>query len=322
MEIMMSKYRSALPQVSGGTFLSDGGMETTFIFHDGIELPHFASFVLLDTPAGRKALKGYYEKYLAIARDRGVGFVLDTATWRANPDWGAKLGYDGEALKAIDVASIALLEELRAEWESAATPCVISGAIGPRGDGYKAGNMDAEEAEAYHAEQIAAFAATNADMVTAYTMNNINEAIGIARAAKAHGMPCAISFTVETDGRLATGKTLREAIETVDRESGSYPLYYLINCAHPTHFESALAAGEPWVKRILGVKANASTKSHAELDESETLDAGDPVDLGRRYRALRRSFPTMRILGGCCGTDHRHVAAICEACVPPTALSA
>jgi len=322
MEIMMSKYRSALPQVSGGTFLSDGGMETTFIFHDGIELPHFASFVLLDTPAGRKALKGYYEKYLAIARDRGVGFVLDTATWRANPDWGAKLGYDGEALKGIDVASIALLEELRAEWESAATPCVISGAIGPRGDGYKAGNMDAGEAEAYHAEQIAAFAATSADMVTAYTMNNINEAIGIARAAKAHGMPCAISFTVETDGRLVTGKSLREAIETVDRESGSYPLYYLINCAHPTHFESALAAGEPWVKRILGVKANASTKSHAELDESETLDAGDPVDLGRRYLALRRSFPTMRILGGCCGTDHRHVAAICEACVPPTALSA
>jgi homocysteine S-methyltransferase len=322
MEIMMSKYRSALPQVSGGTFLSDGGMETTFIFHDGIELPHFASFVLLDTPAGRKALKGYYEKYLAIARDRGVGFVLDTATWRANPDWGAKLGYDGEALKAIDVASIALLEELRAEWESAATPCVISGAIGPRGDGYKAGNMDAEEAEAYHAEQIAAFSATAADMVAAYTLGTVEEAVGIARAAEAHEMPCAISFTVETDGRLVTGKSLREAIETVDRETGSYPLYYLINCAHPTHFESALATGEPWVKRILGVKANASTKSHAELDESETLDAGDPIDLGRRYLALRRSFPTMRILGGCCGTDHRHVAAICEACVPPTALSA
>ena len=318
----MSKYRNALPQLDGGTFLSDGGMETTFIFHDGLELPHFASFVLLDSEAGRRSLKGYYEKYLKIASDRGVGFVLDTATWRANPDWGAKLGYDANALQAINIASIGLLEELRARWESAATPCVISGAIGPRGDGYKAGNMDAAEAEAYHGSQIAAFAGTNADMVTAYTLTNIDEAIGVARASKAHGMPCAISFTVETDGRLVTGKTLQEAIETVDRETGGYPLYYLINCAHPTHFEGALAAGEPWMTRILGVKANASAKSHAELDESETLDSGDPIDLGRRYQLLRRSFPTMRILGGCCGTDHRHVAAICEACVPPLALSA
>ena len=318
----MARYRNALPQLNGGTFLSDGGMETTLIFHDGLELPHFASFVLLASDAGRRSLKGYYEKYLAIAREGCVGFVLDTATWRANPDWGAKLGYDASALKAVNLASIALLEELRADWQSTATPCVISGAIGPRGDGYKAGNMDAREAEAYHAAQIATFAGTNADMVSAYTLTNIDEAIGIARAAKAHAMPCAISFTVETDGKLATGKTLRQAIEAVDNETESYPVYYLINCAHPSHFDSALAAGEAWTRRILGVKANASAKSHAELDESETLDAGDPADLGRRYRQLTRSFPTMRILGGCCGTDHRHVAAICQACVPPFAVSA
>jgi homocysteine S-methyltransferase len=312
----MAKYRDALPQMRGGTFLSDGGMETTLIFHDGLELPHFASFVLLDSESGRRTLKRYYEKYLEIARSRDVGFILDSATWRANPDWAEKLGYGEQALKAVNAASIRLLEELRSEWESLTTPCVISGAIGPRGDGYKAGNMDAEEAEAYHAAQIAAFAEAGADMVTAYTLTNIDEAIGIARAAKAQSMPCAISFTVETDGRLVTGKTLQDAIETVDRETGGYPLYYLINCAHPSHFEGALAVGEPWMKRILGVKANVSAKSHAELDESTTLDAGDPIDLGRRYGALRQRFPTMRILGGCCGTDHRHVAAICEACVP------
>lgn len=318
----MPKYRDALPQLNGGMFLSDGGMETTLIFHDGVDLPHFASFVLLDSEDGRGRLKSYYEKYLTIARDRGVGFVLDSATWRANPDWGAKLGYDRDALKAVNVASIALLEELRAAWESPATPCVVSGAIGPRGDGYKAGNMDAQEAEAYHAAQISAFAEAGADMVAAYTLTNIDEAIGIARAARAHGIACAIAFTLETDGRLVTGRTLQDAIETVDRETGGYPAYYLVNCAHPTHFESALAAGEPWMKRILGIKANASTKSHAELDESETLDAGDPIDLGRRYRELTRSFPGVRILGGCCGTDHRHVAAICEACLPPLARSA
>lgn len=318
----MAKYRHDLPQQRGGIFLTDGGMETSLIFNDGADLPHFASFVLLDKEEGRTLLTKYYESYLAIARDNRLGFVLDTPTWRANPDWGTKLGYDAAALKAINVNSIAFLKGLRAKWESAEMPCVISGAIGPRGDGYKAGNMDADEAEAYHGAQIAAFAESGADMVTAFTLTGINEAIGIARAARSNGIPCAISFTVETDGRLVKGETLREAIEAVDRETGNAPIYFMINCAHPTHFEQALRTGEAWTERIHGVRANASAKSHAELDESETLDAGDPLDLGRRYRGLQQSFPKMRILGGCCGTDHRHVAAICEACMPPPALSA
>jgi homocysteine S-methyltransferase len=311
----MAKYRHDLPQRRGGIFLTDGGMETTLIFHHGLELPHFAAFVLLDSEEGREHLKRYYESYLVIAREKGTGFVLDSPTWRANPDWGAKLGYDAAALKSINVRSIEFLNELRSSWERPNTPCVISGAIGPRGDGYKAGNMDASEAEAYHAPQIAAFAEAGADMVTAFTLNGINEAIGIARAAKAQRVPVAISFTVETDGRLVKGETLRDAIETVDRATQNGSEYFLINCAHPTHFEGALNAGETWVGRIHGVRANASAKSHQELDESETLDAGDPADLSRRYVDLRRSFPGMRILGGCCGTDHRHVAAICEACI-------
>ena len=318
----MAKYRDDLPQLRSGIFLTDGGMETTLIFHQGIELPHFAAFVLLDSVEGRQQLKQYYASYLAVAREHGVGFVLDSPTWRANADWGIKLGYDASALRAINVRSIALLEELRAGWERPGAPCVISGAIGPRGDGYKAGNMEAGEAEAYHQTQIAAFVEGGADMVTAFTLTSINEAIGIARAARAQRIPAAISFTVETNGRLVKGETLREAIETVDRETGSSPEYFLINCAHPTHFEDALKAGEAWTARIHGVRANASTKSHAELDESTTLDPGDPVDLGRRYLKLRGAFPKMRILGGCCGTDHRHAAAICDACVPPRALSA
>jgi homocysteine S-methyltransferase len=318
----MAKYRHALPQHRGGIFLTDGGMETTLIFHEGVELPHFAAFVLLDNAEGREKLKQYYASYLAVARRHGTGFVLDSPTWRANPDWGLKLGYDAAALDEINARSIAFLEQLRAEWERPDAPCVISGAIGPRGDGYKAGNMDAAEAEEYHRAQIAAFARGGADIVTAYTLNSVNEAIGVARAAQSEGMPSAISFTVETNGRLVKGETLREAIEAVDRETGCAVEYFLINCAHPTHFEDALKASEPWTERIHGLRANASTKSHAELDESDTLDAGDPVDLGRRYVALRRAFPKMRILGGCCGTDHRHAAAICEACVPAQALSA
>jgi len=318
----MSKYRFDLPQHRGGVFLTDGGMETTLIFQHGVELPHFAAFVLMDSAEGRAHLARYYESYLAIARDNGAGFVLDSPTWRANADWGEKLGYDTAALRSVNIRSIEFLRELRAGWERPNLPCVISGAIGPRGDGYKAGNMDASEAADYHAAQIAAFKEGGADMVAAYTLNSVNEAIGVARAAKAQQMPVAISFTVETDGRLVKGETLREAIETVDRATQNAPEYFLINCAHPTHFEGALAAGEAWAKRIHGVRANASAKSHAELDESTTLDAGDPADLGRRYAGLRRAFPSIRMLGGCCGTDHRHVAAICEAVLPPRALSA
>jgi homocysteine S-methyltransferase len=313
----MAKYRASLPQTDGGIFLSDGGMETTLIFHEGFDLPHFASYVLLETEKGRALLKRYYEKYLQIARSRGVGFILDSATWRANPDWGAKIGHDVSALKRISAASIDLLLELRREWETPSTPCVIGGAIGPRGDGYKAEMMNAAEAEAYHAMQVETFAGTAADLVAGYTLTNHNEAIGIARAAAKNDMPCAISFTVETDGRLVTGLELRDAIDAVDDATGGSPAYYMINCAHPTHFMQALEAGEAWIKRVRGVKANASTKSHQELDESVELDAGDPIDLGRRYGTLRRDFPTMRILGGCCGTDHRHLAAICEACVEP-----
>ena len=318
----MAKYRHDLPQRRGGIFLTDGGMETTLIFHEGCDLPHFAAFVLLDTAEGRQKLRTYYESYLAIAREYGTGFVLDSATWRANPDWGAKLGYDAAGLRAVNMRSIVMLDEIRAQWERPDAPCVISGAIGPRGDGYKAGNMDADEAEAYHGAQIAVFAEARADMVTAFTLNSVNEAIGVARAAKAHGIPSVISFTVETDGRLASGAALRDAIETVDRATQNAPDYFMVNCAHPSHFGEVLKPGEAWIQRIHGVRANASAKSHAELDESETLDIGNPRDFGRRYRDLRQAFPAMRMLGGCCGTDHRHVAAICEACLPPPALRA
>ncbi|MEF0939749.1 homocysteine S-methyltransferase family protein [Rhizobium sp. BR 362] len=318
----MAKYRNDLPQRRSGMFLTDGGMETVLIFHEGIELPHFASFVLLATPEGRQKAKNYYRRYLDIASRHGTGFVLETPTWRASADWGEKLGYDSWALKAVNEDAVALLSELRAEYERPATPIVISGNIGPRGDGYKAGRMNTTEAEDFHAAQIASFAGTEADMVTALTINNIDEAIGIARAAKVQGMPCAISFTVETDGKLVTGRTIQEAIESTDAASDGAPAYYMINCAHPSHFENALDDDSAWVKRIWGLRANASMMSHAELDESETLDAGDPVDLGRRYRQLTLRMPQMRVLGGCCGTDHRHVAAICEACLPREAASA
>jgi S-methylmethionine-dependent homocysteine/selenocysteine methylase len=309
----MSKYRNRLPQLEGGLFVTDGGIETTLIFHEGLELPHFAAFDLLRDVYGKEALRAYYKPYLEIARAKGTGFILESATWRASPDWGWKLGYSSGALAAANRESIELLSELRDEYEGHGSQIVISGCVGPRGDGYDPGTvMSAEEAEAYHGEQVRTFAGTDADMVTGLTMTNANEAVGLTRAAAAAGLPVVISFTVETDGRLPTGDGLQAAIEAVDAETGDGPAYYMINCAHPTHFESTLAGKEGWVQRIRGLRANASRLSHAELDEAEELDDGNPVELGRDYGQLGTNLYNLNVVGGCCGTDHRHVRAICE----------
>lgn len=311
------KYRSRLPQLSDRVFLTDGGMETTFVFLDGIDLPCFAAFDLLKTESGTEHLRRYYETYARMATRADLGFVLESATWRANPDWGRKLGYSQEALAQANRKSIDLLVELRWEHETVLSPMVISGAIGPRGDGYRPdAMMGTVEAENYHAEQIAVFRTTAADMVSAFTLNYVNEAIGIARAARAAEMPVALSFTLETDGRLPTGETLGEAIMQVDAATHAAPAYYMINCAHPEHFADALDSGAPWVNRLRGLRANASKRSHAELDVAPDLDAGDPAELGRAYGELRRRLKHLTVLGGCCGTDHRHVEQICFACEP------
>lgn len=240
--------------------------------------------------------------------------MLEAPTWRASPDWAAKLGYDAQALADANRRAIGLMLEVRAEVERPTTPVVISGNLGPRGDGYKPqARMAADEAQAYHDFQVRTFADTDADMVAAFTMNYVEEAIGIVAAAKAHRMPVAISFTLETDARLPTGQRLAEAIGATDEATGDYPAYYMINCAHPTHFEATLSDGGAWRERLRGIRANASKRSHAELDESTDLDDGDPDELGGQYRALRPLLPHLTVVGGCCGTDRRHVASICRA---------
>ena len=312
----MAKYRNKLPQLSNGIFLTDGGIETTLIFHEGLELPDFAAFHLLRDKEGYEALRKYFRTYAALARNYEVGFILESPTWRANLDWGMNLDYSEKELADVNRKAIDLLKEIRNEFEDEKTKMVISGCIGPRGDGYNPTNvMSAEEARQYHTAQISIFSETDADMVTAITMNYVDEAIGITKAAKSIGMPVAISFTVETDGKLPTGQTLKDAIESVDEATSNTPAYYMINCAHPAHFESVLIADEPWLERIRGIRANASTKSHAELNDSEELDEGNPVELGRQHRELLSKLKNLNVLGGCCGTDHRHVEEICKVCI-------
>jgi len=313
----MSKYRHRLPQLANSLFLTDGGLETTLIYHEHLDLPLFAAFDLLKDEVGTGVLRRYYERYAQLARTHGRGLVLEAPTWRASPDWAAKLGYDAAALADANRRAIGLMLEVRAAHESPKSRMVVSGNLGPRGDGYVADRqMSVAEARAYHQAQIDTFAGTDADMVAAFTMNYVEEAIGIVHAARAAAMPVVISFTLETDGRLPSGTALGEAIARTDDETGGAPVYYMINCAHPTHFDSVLAGngvGADWRSRIRGLRVNASTRSHAELDASTDLDAGDPAELAAGHRALREALPGLAVVGGCCGTDHRHVDAIFQA---------
>lgn len=304
-----------MPQLSDCLFLTDGGLETTLIFLEGIDLPCFAAFDLLKTASGSEALRRYFRTYATLARKHNTGLILESATWRASAEWGAKLGHSQRSLAELNRRSIALLDEIRRENEAQDSPMVISGCIGPRGDGYIADDrMSAHDAERYHAFQVDIFRDTSADMVSAITMTYPEEAIGITRAARSAHMPVAISFTVETDGRLPTGQDLKDAIEQVDRDTNYGPSYYMINCAHPEHFQNVFAQKGPWVKRIRGLRANASRKSHAELNESTALDAGDPVEFAGQHKEIKDRIGHINILGGCCGTDHRHVDAIASRC--------
>ena len=313
----MPRYRAALPQSQGSIFLTDGGIETTLIFQYGLELPDFAAFTLLHSSAGQAALYRYFATYADLARRLKLGLVLESPTWRANPDWGFKLGYSADRLSDVHRKSIRMMGDFRALLDQQDLPTVISGNLGPRGDGYvPSAVMTARVAEAYHRPQIEAFAETEADLVSALTLNYLDEAIGIALAARSVGMPVVLSFTVETDGRLPTGETLQQALEATDVATDAYPAYYMINCAHPTHVLTGLSSDGAWRQRVRGVRANASPKSHAELNEATTLDEGDPAAFGALHATLREQFPALSVVGGCCGTDHRHVEQACLALMP------
>ncbi|WP_207514729.1 homocysteine S-methyltransferase family protein [Longitalea luteola] len=301
------------PVFSQKLYLTDGGLETTLIFNQGIPLNSFAAFELLTDEKGRQALATYYQPYLALAEQYRMGFVMESPTWRASSDWGFKLGYTHDELFALNRQSIQFIRALAAPYKTTLPHIIISGNIGPRGDGYKAENqMTAEQAKMYHLEQVKAFALADADIITAVTITYSDEAIGIIQAAQSFRLPVVISFTVETDGRLPGGELLREAIERTDQATASYAGHYMINCAHPQHFLHQLEEAGDWKNRIGGIRANASLKSHAELDESETLDTGDKCLLAEGYMQLFQLLPALKVIGGCCGTDHTHIEEICK----------
>jgi S-methylmethionine-dependent homocysteine/selenocysteine methylase len=306
----MARYRDSLPQLSGQFFLTDAGIETDIIFNRGVPIREFAAHTLLADEAGRKVLRDYFRGFLALAKEMNAGFQLDSQTWKAHMHWANNLRQSEEDLKKANQDAIAFIAELREEFKDNTQPIVLNALIGPRGDAYAPKEeVAAHEAEEYHSKQMSWLADTDVDMVSALTFTQSDEAIGAARAAKKYGLPIMVSFTVETDGKLPAGQPLGAAIKAVDRATDSYPAFYMVNCAHPTHFASVLD-DESWTRRIRGLRCNASKMSHAELDEAEELDAGDPQELARDYATLTEKMPWINVLGGCCGSDLRHVRAI------------
>lgn len=311
----MAIYRTQLPQTEGGIFLTDAGLETDLIFNHGIEIREFAAHTLLESPEGRFELTQYFRGFLALAERHNVGFVFDSPTWKAHSHWSEALRSSDAELADINRAAINFIADLRDEFAGNREPIVLNAVIGPCGDAYAPELMvSAEAAERHHAQQIGWLAETEVDMVSALTFTQSSEAIGIVRAANNAGVPIVVSFTVETDGRLPTGQPIGEAIAEVDAATDQGAAYFMINCAHPDHFRAALH-NEQWLRRIRGFRCNASRCSHAELDEAETLDAGDPAELSQQYRELATAMPWVNVFGGCCGSDLRHVTAIADSVI-------
>jgi homocysteine S-methyltransferase len=304
----MTRYRNALPQLDGSLFLTDAGLETDLIFNHGIELRGFASHTVLEDPVAMAVVRRYFEGFLGLARELDAGFIMDTLTWRAHPHFAAETGDTPAQLKAATRRAIAFAAELR-EQSGNSRPVVLNAVTGPCGDAYRPElKISAGEAERYYAEQIGWVADSEIDMYSALTFTQASEATGLVRAARAAGLPVVVSFTVETDGRLPDGQPLREAIEQVDADTGDAAAYFMVNCAHPDHFADALDGG--WARRIRGIRANASRRSHAELDEATELDTGNPEELGELYADLLARLPWLNVFGGCCGSDLRHVTSI------------
>ncbi len=311
---MQSKVDTVkLPHQGQKLFITDGGLETSFVFLKEIDLPMFAAFHLLNSQPGIEALKDYYQPYIKIAQHNHFGLVLDTPTWRASAGWGQQLGYSASDIREYNKLSVSIVRDIRNQHASSNSPMLVNGVVGPQGDGYNPSQMlSSGMARKYHYHQIEAFSSFSVDMITAVTMTYTDEAIGITRAAQSQGIPVAISFTVETDGKLPNGMSLKEAISIVDVATEAGPIYYMINCAHPSHFEHILEKDSDWMDRIVGIRANASCKSHAELDEATELDDGNPVEFGQSYARLNTQFKNLRVMGGCCGTDHRHIDQACR----------
>ena len=299
------------PRLHQKFYLTEGGTETEVLYKWGFELPEFAMYPLLDNPEANAVIRDIYRRYFHVAETCDTGLLILGHDYRASPDWGAKLGYTPEGLADMQRRTIRFLADMRVAYEGRVTDTYIAGCIGPRGDAYgSGGEMSEAEAEDYHSVQLTTLKDTEADMAIALTFNNIPEAVGVVRAAAALGIPVGISLTLTTESRLRSGPTLREAVEVIDECTGSGAAWFGTNCSHPLEFEPALADDGDWVDRLRYIRPNAVKMEKVALCKLGHLEDGDPVELGKQMGEVARRFPRADILGGCCGTDERHLAEI------------
>jgi S-methylmethionine-dependent homocysteine/selenocysteine methylase len=257
-------------------------------------------------------LRGMYGRYLDTAARHGFGVIIGGLDYRASPDWASLLGYSGEALAEMQMRAIDFLRDVATPYQAQVPALLYAGILGPRGDAYELNKtITAVEAEDYHSEQLATLARARVDVVEAMTFNSVEEVIGLSRAASRAGLPLAVSFTLDNStSRLVSGPSLKEAIETVDAQTGDdRPAFYGINCSHPLEFMPAIEPGD-WFERVRCLRPNAAMMDKISLCTLGHLESGDPVQLGELMGGLARRYPHLDIWGGCCGTWDTHLDQI------------
>lgn len=302
-------------------YLTYGGNETYLLFVQGFPLREFCAFeVFEDEAAWTRLVSGLLAPIAKAAADSKMGLMTDCLVWRASADYARRLGTADVA--TLNERAVRRTRDFLAGWRDGsasakACPVIVSADHGPRGDGYAVtGRVAADAAYDYHAPQVEALAAAGVDLLVPLTMTSLQETLGILRAAQRHGLPALVSPTIEPDGKLPDGTPLGDFVRAVDEATAGYPVAFMVNCVHPTHLEPILRGGrergEAWVSRIRGLRANASAKTHAELDNSTELDRGDPVALAAGVQSLQRTYD-LSVVGGCCGTDAEHLQRIAAA---------
>ncbi len=306
----MTHHDETPPRRPGLSWLTEGGIETEIMYKWGHDMPHFAMFPLLERAAAAADIRGMYRRYLDVAARHGFAALIGGFDYRASPDWGALLGYSDEGLAEANLRSIDFLRGLAREYRDGLPDARIAGYVGPRGDAYSLNRTITEdEAAEYHAVQLATLKRAGVDLAWAVTFNNPAEARGVVRAAREIGVPLALSFSLTSSSRLASGQTLAEAVQSVDAASDGYPAFYALNCSHPLEFEPALTPGA-WQDRLRCIRPNAARIDKIALCKLGHLEEGDPHELGRQMADVARRFPQMDIWGGCCGTCESHLEEI------------
>jgi homocysteine S-methyltransferase len=308
-----SMHEEFPPRLENKFYLTEGGTETEILYKWGYELPEFAMFTLLENAEANECVLGMYRRYFDVAEAYGTGILVTGHDYRASPDWARKLGYSLKGLTEMQHRTIQFLTDIRAEYEGRVSDVYVSGCIGPRGDAYGTGGGISEaESEDYHSVQLSNLVETDADMAIAQTFNNIPEAIGVVRAATAIGIPIGVCLTLTTDALLRSGPTLKEAVETIDDRTGGAAAWFGTNCSHPVEFEPAISEAGAWAERLRYIRPNATQMEKIALCKLGHLEDGDPVELGHQIGDVARRFPNADILGGCCGTDERHLGEIAK----------